>query len=275
MLVTVGSVKGSPGATTLAVLLAATWPGTAPGQSPVVVEAECAGGDLGGRCWLPDSPGLTSLATATRTGHVVLRDHTAQLSCGVDVVVAPAARQASTIAVGLLAEAGVSSWLGDQTAIADVGRLDSGVPSSEFVKAADVVLVVSRADEASLLRLSDATPDRDTARLVLVGICPYSSEEITEAVGLPVAAVLPWDPRAAQTVWGRGVPGRAWTKRGLPAAVRALADSLVVLRPGTDDDAAAGIGAPTTDEGRHSVDRTGSLASAGISGTPSVPEAGT
>jgi hypothetical protein len=274
MLVTVGSVKGSPGTTTLAVLLAVTWPGTSPGQRPVVVEADCAGGDLGGRCWLPDSPGLTSLATAARTGHVVLKDHTAQLPCGVDVVVAPASRQASTIAVGLLAETGVGSWLGDRTAIADVGRLDPGAPSSELLDAADAVFVLSRGDEASLLRLSDAALARERTRLVLVGAGTYSSEEITQAVGLSVAAVLPWDPRAAQTVWGRDVPGRAWTKRGLPASVRALAASLVVRGPEADD-APAGVSATTTDRGRHSADRTSSLASAGRPVTPSVPETGT
>jgi hypothetical protein len=274
MLIAVGSVKSSPGATTLAVLLAATWPGTAPGQRPVVVEADCAGGDLGGRCWLPDSPGLTSLASAARTGHVVLAEHASALPCGSDVVVAPASQRASTIAVGLLAEAGVASWLVERTAIVDVGRLDPGAPSSVLVDAADVVIVVSRGDEAALLRLADAALTREGTRLVVVGACRYSPEEIAHAVGVPMAAILPWDPRAAQTVWGRDVPGRAWTRRGLPAAVRALADQLIGPRPDREV-AAAGSSAPTSEEGRRSGDRTGRLAPAGLPGTSSVPRAGT
>lgn len=274
MLVTVGSVKGSPGATTLAVLLATTWTGTAPEQRPVVVEADCAGGDFGGRCWLPDSPGLTSLASAARTGRLVLAEHVARLPCGSDMVVAPASQRASTIAVGLLAEAGVASWLVERTAIVDVGRLDPGAPSSVLVDAADAVIVVSRGDEASLLRLADAGLAREGTRLVVVGPCRYSSEEIAQAVGVPVAAVLPWDPRAAQTVWGRDDPGRAWTRRGLPAAVRGLADELVGPRP-DGEVAPAGDNAPTPNREGHSADRTGSLAPAGLSATPSVPGAGT
>jgi hypothetical protein len=234
MLITVGSVKGSPGATTLALLLAATWPASPPGRRPIVVEADCAGGDLGGRCLLPDSPGLTSLATAARAGRAVLSDHVTRLPLGVDAAVAPASQQASTVAIGLLAEVGVAAWLGDQTGIADVGRLDPGAPSNELVSAADAVVLVSSGDAASLLRLADTVLARERTHLVLVGACAYSTQEVEEGVGLPVAAVLPWDPRAARMVWGTGAPGRAWTRRGLPAAVRALADRLVLREPAAE-----------------------------------------
>jgi hypothetical protein len=219
--------------TTLAVLLAATWPTTSTEPGPLVLEADCSGGDLGGRYWLPDAPGLTSLATAARSGRVTLRDHVSRLPIGVEVLVAPAARQPATIAVGLLIEPGVDTWLGDNTVIADVGRLDPGAPSNGLVDAADVLVVVSGGDEASLLRLSDAGLPRAKASLVITGDCAYSPDDITRAVGVPVAAVLPWDPRAAQAVWGPGTPGRAWTKRGLPAAVRALGQSLIGTSPAT------------------------------------------
>jgi hypothetical protein len=233
MLVTVGSVKGSPGATTLAVLLAATWPTTSTEPGPLILEADCAGGDLGGRCWLPDAPGLTSLATAARSGRVTLRDHASRPPIGVEVMVAPAARQPATIAVGLLIESGVDTWLSDDTVIADVGRLDPGAPSNGLVDAADALVIVSHGDEASLLRLSDAGLPRAKASLVITGDCAYSPDDITRVVGVPVAAVLPWDQRAALAVWGRGAPGRAWTKRGLPAAVRALGRSLSGTTPVT------------------------------------------
>lgn len=233
MLVTVGSVKGSPGATTLAVLLAATWPTTSTEPGPLVLEADCAGGDLGGRCWLPDAPGLTSLATAARSARVTLREHVSRLPIGVEVMVAPAARQPATISVGLLIEPGVDTWLGDNTVIADVGRLDPGAPSYGLVDAADALVIVSHGDEASLLRLSDAGLPRAKAGLVITGDCSYSPDDITRAVGVPVAAVLPWDPRAALAVWGPGTPSRAWTKRGLPAAVRALGQNLIGTAPAT------------------------------------------
>lgn len=229
MLIGIGSVKGSPGVTTLAVTLSATWPG----ETARVVEADCAGGDVGGRCWLSDTPGLASLATAARSGGCDLGEHTAALACGVPVVVAPAARQAATIAVGLLAEADHRVWTGHHTVVADLGRLDPGLPNGALARAVDVLLVVTTGDEASLLRLVDAGLPADTARLVLVRECDYPDAEVAASVGLPIAGHLPWDPRAAATVWSGQAPGRGWTSRGLPAAARALAGHLATAAPGT------------------------------------------
>jgi hypothetical protein len=222
MLIGIGSVKGSPGVTTLAVVLAATWPG----EPATVVEADCAGGDVGGRCWLSDSPGLASLATAARAGGCDLGEHTALLSCGVPVVVAPAARQAATIGVGLLADADYRLWVGDHPVVADLGRLDPGLPNSVLARAARVLLVVTGGDEASLLRLVDAGLPVDSTHLILVGACGYADAEVAASVRLPVAAHLPWDPRAAAVVWAGRAPGRGWTSRGLPATARALANNL-------------------------------------------------
>jgi hypothetical protein len=230
---------------------------------------------MGGRCWLPDNPGLTSLATAARADRVVLRDHVSRLPCGVDVVVAPAARQASTIAVGLLAEAGLGTWLGDGTVVVDVGRLDPGIPSSEFVGAADLLVVVSHGDEASLLRLSDAGLPREKARLVIAGDCTFSSDEITRAVAVPVAAVLPWDPRAAGVVGGLAAPGRTWTKRGLPAAVRALAESLgigTVQAVGALPEHAPSVSAQSRQRSRQSAWRADGAPAAARPESPSTPE---
>jgi hypothetical protein len=219
VLVAVGSLKGSPGVTTLVVVLAAVWPG----GPATVLEADCAGGDLGGRCWLPDTPGLASLATGARAGSCLIAEHIARLRCGVPVVVAPASRQAATIAVGLLAESDPRTWASDQAVIADVGRLDPGLPSSALAWTSSVLLIVSGGDEASLLRLADADLPRERAHLVLVGGCAYPVEDVAAAVGLPVAGQVPWDPRAAAVAWGQRPPGTSWTSRGLPAAARALA----------------------------------------------------
>lgn len=240
VLVAVGSVKGSPGATTLAVTLAAVWP-----DGPaVVIEADCAGGDLGGRCWLPDTPGRASLATGVRSGTVSLTEHLARLPCEVQVVVAPAGRHPATVAVGLLAEAGPAGWAKERATIVDVGRLDPGTPAAGLVEVSEVLLVCTRGDEASLMRLADAGLPSQLARVIVVGGSDYRLDEIAAAVGLPVAAMLPWDARAAQVVWGQAKPSRAWTKRGLPAVVRSLACDL------------AGGGAVTPPDGDHNDDQT-------------------
>jgi hypothetical protein len=243
VLIGIGSVKGSPGVTTLAVVLAATWPGS----PATVVEADCAGGDVGGRCWLPDSPGLASLATASRAGGGILAEYSALLPCGVPVVVAPASRQAATIAAGLLAEADCGVWTSDHVVVADLGRLDPGLPNSVLARNAGVLLLVTRGDEASLLRLADGGLPTDTTRLVLVGRCDYSDEEVAASVGLPVAAHLPWDARSASVVWAGRAPGRAWTSRGLPAAARGLAHDLAAATGTTATTSHGGAAVPAYD----------------------------
>lgn len=224
MLVAVGSVKGSPGATTLALTMAAVWPPEV--DRVVMVEADCAGGDVGGRCWLPDDPGLASLATAARAGTVALEDHAVVLPCGAAVVVAPAERQPSTVAVGLLAQAGTERWAKGRPAILDLGRLDPGTPAAELAASAEVLMVCTRGDEASLSRLVTAGLSADAACVVLVGGSEYSPREIQDAVGVPVAGDLPWDPKGARVVWGRGRPGTGWSRRGMPAVARHLAGQL-------------------------------------------------
>jgi len=222
MLIAVASTKGSAGATTFAVVLAAVWPG----DSPVVVEADCAGGDLSARHWLPDSPGVASLATQSRTGIVTLDQHVTRLPCGVDVVLAAAGRHPATVAVGLLAEADFGLWTKERPTIADVGRLEPGAPSAAVVEQADVVLVVTRGDAGSLLRLADAGLPTHRARLVLVAGSAYRTTEIAERTGLDVAVEVPWDPHAAAIASGQRTARRGWTRRGMPAAARALATHL-------------------------------------------------
>jgi len=223
MLIAVASTKGSAGVTTLAVVLAAVWPGD---DVPIVVEADCAGGDLGAWHWLPDSPGVATLATQSRTGSVALDAHLTRLPCGVDVALAPAGRHPATVAVGLLMEANLALWTKERPTIADVGRLEPGAPSAAVAEQADTVLVLARGDEGSLLRLADADLPSGTTRLVLVDGSRYTHAEITERTGLQVAAEVPWDRRAADVVAGRRKVSKAWTRRGLPAAARALATSL-------------------------------------------------
>jgi hypothetical protein len=217
MLIAVGSLKGAAGATTCAVALAAVWP-----QPPVLVEADCAGGDLGGWYWVPDSPGLGSLAAALRTGQADVTTHATGLGCGVEAVVAAAGRQQATVAVGLLAEADPALWAKERPVIVDVGRLEPGAPSVALVSAADVLLLCTRGDAGSLLRLAAADLPAST-RVVLTGGSGYRHSEVAARIGRPVCGELPWDTYAAQVICGRRPAGRGWTRRGLPAAARGLA----------------------------------------------------
>ena len=156
MLVAVCSDKGSPGATTTALALAAAWPTPA-----TLVEADPYGGDLAIRLrtgsgeTLPETPTVLTLATAARTGRErLLVRYAMKVNDNVSVVPGHlVAEQAS----------GVTDWqpLGDALAVeptpvlVDLGRLHSGSPVLPVAAAAVAVVVVSRADAASVIRLRE------------------------------------------------------------------------------------------------------------------------
>lgn len=157
MLVAICSDKGSPGATTSALVLASAW------SSPtIVVEVDHAGGDLGIRLRhgrgmpFPEAPTVLTVATAART------------SSAPDLVGRYAQefnRSVSVVPGALLAEqvAGIADWvpLADALAVsevpvfADLGQLHAGSRLMPIAARADVVVVVGRPDPGSVIRLRE------------------------------------------------------------------------------------------------------------------------
>lgn len=236
MLVGIGSLKGF-GATTLTVALAARWPKA----NAVVVEADPAGGDLAFRFGHHREPGLAELAAdARRSGSGVdLAAYAQRLPVGVDVVFgspAPAAPHAVP-AVAALAEGGgldvLRAAARERLVVVDVGRLDWHSAALPIACAADVLLLVTRAGldglDAVQVRRDAllAMPGlRASVRLVLTGRLFAPPEEIARVVGLPVAALVPDDRRAAAVLAGQARARWGLTRLELLRAARALALSL-------------------------------------------------
>jgi hypothetical protein len=228
MLITFGSVKGSPGTTTWALALAARWP--QPGPAPVVVELDGAGGDLGSRWHIHDEPGLAGLVMGAR--HHPLGDGTEfvqRLPVGVDVVVAPPSdAAAATIAeFATRGPAVLRELAATRPVFADLGRLDPHSPLLSYLDKADELLLVARpvSEELRHLRtrvamLAGRCP---LVRLVLVGDGPYRPDEIATYLDLTVAALVPADATGAAILAGRRRQATGWTRRPLLAAARSLA----------------------------------------------------
>jgi hypothetical protein len=228
MLITFGSVKGSPGATTLALAMAARWPH--PGPAPVVLELDGAGGDLGSRWHIHDEPGLAGLVLGAR--HTPLGDGSEfvqRLPVGVDVVVAPPADAAAATITEFAARgpAVLLELAATRPVFADLGRLDPRSPLLPYLDKADELLLVARpvADQLRHLRgrvpmLAGRCP---LVRLVLVGEGPYQPDEIATYLNLPVAAVVPVDSTGAAILAGRKRQAMGWTRRPLLAAACGLA----------------------------------------------------
>jgi len=208
MLISVCSVKGSPGVTTFAIALAARWP--QPARS-VLVECDPSGGDLATRFSLASSPGLMSLAAATRRrpDPELLWQHTQVLPGGLPVVAAPPGAHQARAALEALAPEG-SLELGllrgpastaGAVVVVDRGRID---PAGDI--AADVLVLLSRAyadDLAHLATRLDATGRWARRRaLILVG-AGYPTSTIERELGVQVLARVPHDRRGAAALAGR------------------------------------------------------------------------
>ena len=217
-LVTIGSVRGGPGATTLAVALAAVW--ARRGRAPFLVEADPDGGVLAARFGLGHRPSLTELGVRARTSI-----HPDDLWSAAQALPAPGADHAVPVVVAhpsadqcqaALRTVGprlgtLVSSLPEHDVIADVGRLRPGSPAFSLVEESSVVLVVlrSRLEEIDAVgQRITALNERGTARLVLIGDRPYSATEVASVLGVRVVGVVADDGRSAAAFRGdRNVHG--------------------------------------------------------------------
>lgn len=220
MLVSILSLKGSPGATTFAVALAACWP--APARA-LVVEADPSGGDLGLRFSLSSTPGLVSLAAAARRddGADLVWRHTQQLPGGLPVVAAPPDADQARAALSALApnSVGVLRSAANQpttAVIVDCGRVDPGSPAESIVRASDVVVLLSRAHADDLAhlprRLHTVGRWSPNPVLLLVGE-GYTTADVARELAVQPLGRVPNDPNGAAVLCGRPNKVR-WVRSG-------------------------------------------------------------
>jgi len=227
MLIALTALHTGTGVTTTAAALAAAWPG--PGAA-VVVEADPAGGRLG--ALLPGDPraGLVSLSRAVGSPRCPIRlaDHTRILPSGVAVIAAPP--RAAEVHAALTATTAAPTSAGcdlslDVVVIADCGVADPDSPAAPLMAGADLLVVVVRTDEVDPLaraRLERLEGWGTIKALLLLGQDPTG--EIAGTLPIPVAAIWPLDPAAAEAaVAGDRTAARTGT---LHAAACGLADTV-------------------------------------------------
>ncbi|AXK35854.1 hypothetical protein DVA86_27750 [Streptomyces armeniacus] len=234
----IGSVAGAPGATTVALALAAAWPRDADGGvRPVVIEAGIWGGDLAARFGLPHTPGLLDVAAAVRQSHPgSLLGAVHELPFGVRAVLATAERGPCTEAVRLLSTPDGPWVLRGETrdqgsVLVDVGRIT--VEPQGLLETADEVLLVARGGAESLAHVyahrSHFSAFAGRLRLLVVGPCPYGPEEISTALGVERVTLLPWDAKTAVVLNGSRegrLPAGGFRTPPLMAAAGKLAEQM-------------------------------------------------
>lgn len=231
-LITFASIKGSPGVTTLACLVGATWP---TGRRMIMAECDSDGGDLAPRFSLSTRIGWHSLVTAARRREVggSIEAHLQKLPGGLEVLVAPNGggaasngREAGREARGALCDLADGP---DADVVVDLGRLRlDSAEAQTWLTRSDAVCIVLRADAASIGHVQErarATLEvcRGTLSLVVVGDGPYSVSEIERFTELPVIAEVSNDPAAAAVLTAGQGSRRRLARSALVRSARRLA----------------------------------------------------
>lgn len=242
-LTTFVSVKGSPGVTTLACLVGATWPHD---RRVAVVEADPFGGDLAARFRLSAAHGWTTYVTASRRSEepVPIEPHLQALPGGLDVVIG--ARDSRRVGSERTVEGFLQTCTSSEPApwdlLVDGGRLlPDGVAdcTAPWAEHSDRIVVVLRRDAPSIFSVRERSPalaDRygDRIRLVVVGDGRHHNAAIEEFTGLPVIGEVPFDLAAAHVASGQGGGSRQLSRSLLVVAARRLAGVLAAPNQGED-----------------------------------------
>ena len=228
--IVVAGTKGSPGATTLALALAAL----TTDQSPLLIEADPDGGDIAARCGLAVDPGLLTLAASGRRGldRATVDTHSQILPSGVTALLAPtSADRAASALTGI--GAALADALGSEPrpVIVDCGRWNPRSPTADLVATASVALLVLRPSiegvEHARWQLTSLAASVARAIAVCIGERPYPSEEVRSALGVKELYVVANDARAASAI-GRGVRPDRWLRRSpLMRSASELTDRLI------------------------------------------------
>lgn len=232
-IVSICSLKGAPGVTTLSCLVAATWPAE---RRVVLVEGDPSGGDLAARFRLSSKRGWSSYAAASRRleGIEPLAAHVQQLPGGQDVIVGtrfvdPAVDRRAISSILSKTDSGTD---GNVDLIIDVGRLLPGELGVDlWLERSAVVAIALRRDAASILHARDRVAVlrshyRGRLGLVVVGPGPHPTREIERFTETPVLGEVPEEPQAARIAGGHpGGPSRL-SRSPLVLSSRRLAETL-------------------------------------------------
>ncbi|TQS42808.1 hypothetical protein [Cryptosporangium phraense] len=259
------SAAGAPGVTTTALAVAAAWPAAATqptGLSPaaagtgaataVLVEADSHGGDLAARYRVAEEPGLAGLAAAARSPRgsdemaAMLQGYARALG-GARAVTAPVGSGQTAAALGILAAGGgplAVAGMSPVPVLVDAGRLSPVSAVVPLLAAADLIVLVARADLADLAHtreLAAHLAGLNPRRVALLrGPNPYHPVEVAAQLGIPLLGSVPDDRRAATSVAVR----RSWRHGAWARAIAGVAARLAEQTGGAAGRSALRAGPP-------------------------------
>lgn len=186
-LVAIASAKGSPGATTTALVMGALWP-----RPVVVAECDTAGSDVAVRMAAADGGvldggrGLVTLAAAGRRGlrSDLVLNHTQQALGGLDVLIGLRTPEQAAGVGNMWPQLGsVFDGLEGYDVLADLGRCGAQTPQNAIMRSARLLIMVCRADPTSVVHM------RERINVLAQDLDP------TNPSGVPIGVVVVADPR--------------------------------------------------------------------------------
>lgn len=264
-LIAVASAKGSPGATTTALLFGALWP-----RPVIVAECDPHGGDVASRLPAEDGGvvdpdrGLLSLGAAGRKSlrPELVPEHTQRISGGLDVLVGVRVPEQSG---GLAQQWGqlgpIFGGIPGFDVIADMGRLGAATPQNVMLAAATDLVMVCDAQPSNVVHLRERIlalqpalrPESSNGTRIHVAVVAdpkrrQAVREVDEAMRRAAAVVaevyhVAHDPKGAGFFVGEmaGRPDRtALVKSALPVVARLAADTEPFFVPQVEQPAEPG-----------------------------------
>lgn len=235
----VGSLRGSPGVTSLLAMLGHAWQ-----RDCMLIEADLSGGVLAARYnLLQGNPGLLNLVTKYRRSSDIksIKESFQYLPGGVPVVVATG--RSSTIE-GLIKEIPLLDMreaLPKTDIFLDMGRMDISICPENLLKAADILILVVHPYfeqlDTLLLQIAEFGMHKIKVGIVIAGTpenskIEYSKSEIDTTLNSVsngqafVLGELVYDRKAAFTCFAKGPAARTLTKSLLYKGVKGIAQNI-------------------------------------------------
>ena len=223
MIVSLCSVRGSPGVTSWSLLLAAAWPGEYAVER-VVLEADCDGGVLGARYGFGVDPGVVSLIAALRRAdsHAVdVSVHARRVNAGLWVVPGPeTGEQAARVWRGSAAAVADSVVNDDRVWFVDAGRAKPASPVEPLLDQSSIVLVLTRPATEDLVqipaRVEFLRQHAQSVGVLVVGKTQHSVEDLVEFFGTTMVWTVGADENLVR-ITGDAIAGgrarRSWVWR--------------------------------------------------------------
>ncbi|MEK7424338.1 MAG: hypothetical protein AAB131_10920 [Actinomycetota bacterium] len=201
MIVTVGSIRGAPGATSWALLLAAAWPAEFDEQR-VVLEADPAGGVIGARYGLGVEPGALRLVTSMRrngTTGIDVDSSARIIEPGLLVLPGPeSGEQARPVWVDSATDIARRLTVDERAWIVDIGRSDETNPSVAFARHSKLTVLVVGCRPEDLVQVPArvAALHRHGGRVAVIvsARCEFTPADVESFSGADAVWVV--DPRS-------------------------------------------------------------------------------